>query len=517
MKRLNFKNKIMIWVLIINLIPLIFSYAIFFNEKIKNDENNITKNLLEAAKVVSSSNEIRKNLQLNYKGGEIEKKVDSLTDIFRDIDIIVVANIEGVKYSHLDKKQIGQKFVNPVQWDDIKRGEGYFSKMMGSMGITFRRFEPIYDVQNKEVIGFVMVGKYYTAISDMKKNTILMLCLLFLEAFGLAFILAITFANGVRKSLFGLDPEEIGRLYVEERLIIDNLESGLIALNTKNEILKVNSVFSKKYGKLSPKLILEKVSIYLEKKENTARNIEVVIDNEYYYVKILPIYNLTEYYGTILLIKTKDDVSRYAREITGIDQLVDGMRANIHEFKNRLHVILGLINLEKIDMAKKYILEIQNLNEYDFKKFTKIKNSFLKAMLLGKDAICKERKIQFIVDSQSEVTTENKSPIIEDISTIIGNLIENSMDSFKEFNIKKKIIKIKIIETENNIELKVWDNGEPIPQEYFSKIYERGFSTKGELRGVGLSIVKNKITLYKGTIEFEQNEQWKFFKVKVVK
>ena len=196
-------------------------------------------------------------------------------------------------------------------------------------------------------------------------------------------------------------------------MIIDNLESGLIALNTKNEILKVNSVFSKKYGKLSPKLILEKVSIYLEKKENTARNIEVVIDNEYYYVKILPIYNLTEYYGTILLIKTKDDVSRYAREITGIDQLVDGMRANIHEFKNRLHVILGLINLEKIDMAKKYILEIQNLNEYDFKKFTKIKNSFLKAMLLGKDAICKERKIQFIVDSQSEVTNENKSPIIE--------------------------------------------------------------------------------------------------------
>ncbi|MGL4864366.1 MAG: hypothetical protein ACRC4T_14790, partial [Cetobacterium sp.] len=239
MKRLNFKNKIMIWVLIINLIPLIFSYAIFFNEKIKNDENNITKNLLEAAKVVSSSNEIRKNLQLNYKGGEIEKKVDSLTDIFRDIDIIVVANIEGIKYSHLDKKQIGQKFVNPVQWNDIKRGEGYFSKMMGSMGITFRRFEPIYDVQNKEVIGFVMVGKYYTAISDMKKNTVLMLCLLFLEAFGLAFILAITFTNGVRKSLFGLDPEEIGRLYVEERLIIDNLESGLIALNTKNEILKV--------------------------------------------------------------------------------------------------------------------------------------------------------------------------------------------------------------------------------------------------------------------------------------
>ena len=50
MKKLNFKNKIMVWVLIINMIPLIFSYTIFLNEKIKSDENNITKNLLEAAK-----------------------------------------------------------------------------------------------------------------------------------------------------------------------------------------------------------------------------------------------------------------------------------------------------------------------------------------------------------------------------------------------------------------------------------------------------------------------------------
>lgn len=279
----------------------------------------------------------------------------------------------------------------------------------------------------------------------------------------------------------------------------------------------MNSVFSKKYSNLSPELILKEVSNYLEKRENTARNIEVVIEDEYYYVKILPIYNLDEYYGTILLIKTKDDVNRYAREITGIDRLVDGMRANIHEFKNRLHVILGLINLEKIDMAKKYILEIQNLNEYDFKKFTNIKNSFLKAMLLGKDTICKERKIQFVIDSESEVLTENKSPIIEDISTIIGNLIENSMDSFKDYDIVEKTIRIKIVETDSNIELEVWDNGKKIPQEYFSKIYERGFSTKGEQRGIGLSIVKNKVSLYNGIIEFEQNEQWKFFKIRVVK
>lgn len=517
MKKLNFKNKIMVWVLIINMIPLIFSYTIFLNEKIKSDENNITKNLLEAAKIVSTNKEIRNNLELSYEKNNIEKKVDGLIEIFRDIDIIVVANIDGIKYSHLDKSQIGDKFVNPVEWEKIKKGEGYFSRMLGSMGVTFRRFEPIYDNKNKDIIGFVMVGKYYKSILDMNRKTTLMLVFLFITSITLSTILAANFAKKIKKSLFGLDPEEIGRLYIEERLIIDNLESGLIALNTKNEILKVNSVFSKKYVELCSEMVLKKVSHYLEKKENTARNIEVLIDGGYYYVKILPIYNLNEYYGTILLIKTKDDVNRYAREITGIDQLVDGMRANIHEFKNRLHVILGLINLDKIEMAKKYILEIQDLNEYDFKKFINIKNPFLKAILLGKDAICKERKIQFLVNAESLVSTEIRIPIFEDISTIIGNLIENSIESFKEYNIKDKRIEIKIIEIEKEIEFEVWDNGEQIPQENFIKIYEQGFSTKGSSRGVGLNIVKNKVDLYSGTVEFEQNEDGKFFKVRVMK
>lgn len=137
--------------------------------------------------------------------------------------------------------------------------------------------------------------------------------------------------------------------------------------------------------------------------------------------------------------------------------------------------------------------------------------------MLGKYAICKERKIQFILNSESVFLIDDRTPLIEDISTIIGNLIENSIESFKESNLKEKLIEITIIESEKEIELKVADNGEKIPQENFSKIYEQGFSTKGDSRGVGLNIVKNKVNLYSGAIEFEQNENMKFFKVRVMK
>ncbi len=514
---MKFKNRIIIWVLAITFIPLCFSYTIFLKDKVKTDTINIENNLLEAASVAGNNIQIRKKIAERTIDGTVERKVEEYIQIFRDVDIIVVADINGIKYSHLDKNQIGDSFINPVQWNMILKGEGYFSKMKGSMGITFRRFEPLYNLDENKVIGFVMVGKYNHIIKDMNAITFVMFTLLFIASLFMSLLLAITFASRMKKSLFGLDPEEIGRLYVEEKLIIDNLESGLIALNTQNKILKVNSVFLKKYSKFSSDEILEKMKKYLEIKENKVRYVDVLIDGERLYIKVLPIYNLEEYFGTILLIKKKDDVNNYAREITGMDLLIEGMRANIHEFKNRLHVILGLINLDKIDMVKKYILEIQELNEYDFRKLKNIKNSFLKAILLGKDSVCKERKIEFIVDLESEVLEERRTNMIEDISTIVGNLIENSIDSFSEVKSIDKKIKVKLVELENEIEIEVWDNGEKIPQEYFSKIYNYGFSTKGNHRGVGLFLIKEKLDIYNGTIQLEQSDNYKIFKVRMEK
>lgn len=512
---MKIKNKIRLWIGVITFLPLLLSYAIFLNSEVGNVNENIEKNLVEIADLVADNDKVQSNLNEKEINGSIEDLVERYIKICRDADIIVVADLEGKKYSHLDKKQIGQKFVNPVQWDKIKKGNGYYSKMKGSMGITFRRFEPIY--YKDKIVGFVMVGKYYENILEKNKETIYMYIGLFLLTISLTMILGNKFEKDMKKSLFGLEPEEIGRLYSEEKLIIDNLESGLIALNTRNEIVKLNSVFRNKYMMLSTDMVLQKVKKYLTNKTNKMRNVETIMNGERYYIKILPIYDKEEYFGMLILIKKREDVDKFLKEVIGIDQLVEGMRANIHEFKNRLHVILGLINLEKIDMVKKYILDLQELNQYDFKKYKNIKNTFIKAMLLGKEAVAKERKINFRLDEESSVEDGEKTYLTVDITTVIGNLIENAIDSFEGTNKKEKSIKVKIIEKDNFYEIEVEDNGEKISEENLGKIFEYGFSTKGKQRGVGLSLIKEKVELYNGQIEIKQSGDNKKFIIKMEK
>lgn len=513
MDKLNFKSKLILYVTLINFFTLIISYGIFINTKLTTNKKNINNNLVEMSKLISTDDTVLEAVTTGIINPKIDKEMDKYISIFKDIDIIVIADITGKKYSHLDKSQIGQNFVNPVKWDKLLQNEGYFSTMLGSMGVTTRWFEPILSKDKNKVLGFVMVGKYDYIIKTSNSSTIMIFTLLFLLALTLAFILSVLFAGGVKKSLFGLEPEDITQLHIKEQLIINNLESGLIALDDKNNIVGVNEVFTKKFPYLTPEKVLNHTLHLLG--GNSITRTEITIDNNIFYIKILPICQDERYFGNILLLKTRDDVDSYAREITGIDQLVEGMRANIHEFKNRLHVILGLININKLDLAKKYILEAQELNEYDFKKYNQIKNPFLKAILLGKEAICKERKIEFIFDPESKFDLQTKNFFIQDLSTIIGNLIENSIESFIDYNIENKFIQVQIFQNKNSFSIAITDNGKPISDDILSKIFDYGFSTKGQNRGVGLYLVQEKLKLYKGNIRIEREKSKKTFIVEV--
>ena len=136
-------------------------------------------------------------------------------------------------------------------------------------------------------------------------------------------------------------------------------------------------------------------------------------------------------------------------------------------------------------------------------------------MLLGKEALCKEKKIEFILEPDSNLAINENNQFTNDIGTILGNLIENSIDSFKEETKHYKYIKIKIEEDENIIRISVCDNGKKISENIIDKIYDYGFSTKGKHRGVGLHLIQQKLKLYDGSIQLIIENDNKTFKVEV--
>jgi signal transduction histidine kinase len=88
---------------------------------------------------------------------------------------------------------------------------------------------------------------------------------------------------------------------------------------------------------------------------------------------------------------------------------------------------------------------------------------------------------------------------------IITNLVKNAIQAIPEQQ-KNKAVAVTIKKESNNVIITVADNGMGIATEDFNRIFEPKFTTKSSGMGLGLSIIKNIIENYNGTITVESRK-----------
>ncbi len=184
--------------------------------------------------------------------------------------------------------------------------------------------------------------------------------------------------------------------------------------------------------------------------------------------------------------------------------MVESMRANNHDFINKLHIILGLIQMNRTDEASEYITHITSIQQNVLNNIMKnFDDSSVAALLIGKYARAAELNIQFTIESGSHLLRNDISLPSSDLVTIIGNLIDNAMDSMNEKNIQPKELTVGIFTEPHALIINVLDTGMGIKDENIKNVFNNGFSTKGVERGTGLYIVKNLVEQYGGEITVE--------------
>ena len=203
--------------------------------------------------------------------------------------------------------------------------------------------------------------------------------------------------------------------------------------------------------------------------------------------------------------KIKKEFLAFTEDFEGTKFLVDSMRANNHDFTNKLHVILGLIQIGQYDKAVSYIQNISIIQRETISKvMNSIKNPSFAALIVGKIARSSECNVKFILNEGSCLKNEDISIPSEALVTITGNLIDNALDSMnKDTSKNEKELSLGIYTRPGELLIIVKDTGTGIPEEIKEKIFENGFSTKGPGRGIGLYHVKQLVSSLGGTITVE--------------
>jgi len=513
-KDISFKNILLLLVLTVTMIPLVLAYIVLLNSRLSDNDTRIKNTLQEVAQLICSEEAVQDKLFYKKNDYSIQKYTQKFIETFDDVDIIVISDMNGEKYSHLDEQQIGQIFIGEDKNDVLNYGKSYFSIKEGSMGTTFRWFQPLYYKGNQ--VGFIMIGKYYDEINFMNNKVKEMYLFLFIVCLSISVIGSEILAERVKKAMLGMEPYEIARLYQEKNVIFNSVKDGIIALNKLNEVTEVNDICYKILDKFNVNDVLEKIDVYIKKRIDIDMK-EFIINNKKIFISINSIFEDNDYLGVIITLTDRRGINRVAKEITGIDEVIRDLRASVHEFKNNLYVLLGLIQLKEYDEAMNYILKLQDIQQSSFTKYSNIKDSYIQALLMSRDSAAKEKKIELVITEESFLEQEHGIISSFDIVTILGNLLENAFEACAAIRGRDKKVEVSLFEDKDVIEIQVRDNGIEISPSIKENIFNEGVSSKLKGRGIGLNLVKSRVELYNGDIEIEEFENEKIFVVTIYK
>ena len=134
----------------------------------------------------------------------------------------------------------------------------------------------------------------------------------------------------------------------------------------------------------------------------------------------------------------------------------------------------------------------------------RIKDVSINALLLAKYNKAEEAKISLQIQEDSFLNELPDCITCDELGSVIGNILENSMDAVK--NDGTGIIKFRIYEKEGNLNIYIKNNGCEIPHNIRADIYKPGITTKEGMGGYGMYVVKKIVEEAQGQIAFTCSE-----------
>jgi two-component system CitB family sensor kinase len=188
--------------------------------------------------------------------------------------------------------------------------------------------------------------------------------------------------------------------------------------------------------------------------------------------------------------------------------LADALRAQEHEFQHRLHVISGLIELGRTDEAVQFINRSSTMHqELASSLVDRVGDPVLVALLLGKAAAASERGVELRVNVEGQLP--NDVGDVRDLVTVIGNLVDNALESVASVSNGVGWIEVTIAPHESGLAVRVHDSGPGIAPELVDEIFRDGFTTKvargAQRRGLGLALVSQAARRRGGYVTVENS------------
>jgi two-component system CitB family sensor kinase len=418
---------------------------------------------------------------------------------------IVVIDRNGVRYSHPDRALVGQRITEPVIALD---GRDHTGVDHGNLGISANAKVPL-RAPGGMVIGEVSAGILERQVSDQLLHELPSLLLYFACALAIGVVASLTLARRLKRSTFGLELEEIAALFQEREAMLHGIREGVITLDPDGRVTLINDQARRlipfegdPVGQPIEQIVMHRRLADLLAGAVAADDSLVVTDEHILMVNRMPVFRQGRDLGAVITLRDRTELEALLRELDSVDALTDTLRAQQHEFSNRMHTVAGLIEIGDQDAAVRYALEVSGETAGRAEAIgERIEPRELAALLMAKTTLAAERGVELRLSDDSRLP---ESPIdLNTMISVIGNLIDNAIDAAAAGSGPPNVT-VRLLSSGKEVTIEVSDTGPGVPEELSARIFTDGFSTKPpdgrRHRGIGLALVHRLVTRAGGTI-----------------
>jgi len=438
------------------------------------------------------------------------RTIQPIAEVIReasDVTYVVVANDDGIRYSHPDPERIGER----VSTDPSVplSGRIYVGTQTGTLGESWRVKVPIFAADGTTVIGQVSVG---ILESELREDFLGGLWALFAALVGatLVGVLGSAWIGGlIRRRIYGLEPDEIRALLETREAMLHGIREGLVALDGDRRIVLVNDAAARLLGVDADAVLCRVVDEVLDGElarfivADEPAETPVLSGERVLLVHADRIRVDGREVGWIAILRDRTELETMLRELQGAQSLADDLRAQSHEFSNTLHVLGGLIELGQLEAASAFIERVGaggalgSLHDHGG-----IADAETAALVLAKRSRAHELGIGLEVDPASHLGGGH--PAADDIRTVVANLLDNAVEACVLGGDVRLLVRDDL--EPDVVLVQVDDDGPGVPAERRAAIFQPDVSDKPPApgkarRGIGLTIVQRIAQRLGGTAE----------------
>lgn len=506
-------RKLSTQILASQVVILTITVLVGFGLFVRGERNHLDHVYEQRAAAIAAATaqvpEIKRCLAIPVDCGNTVQRIATEIQHGTGASYVVVINMDRVRYSHPIPSLIGQRVQEPIATLD---GQQHVSIDSGATGRSANGKAPLYGPDGT-MVGEVSVGVREHTITAALVNELPAYAAWFGIALAVGGVVSLLLAGRLKRRTFGLELDEIAHLLREREAVLHGIREGMIAFDASGRVAMMNDEARRLAG-LGGVAIGSRLEDVLPDGRLrdvlcgvvTGRDAVVLTDDFCLTVNRMPVTLAGHPAGAVLTLRDRTELAGLLRELDSVQGLTDALRAQQHEFSNRMHTVAGLLELGETDEAVRYLTDLGGAEAAFAESLrARVASPLVVGLILAKSTVAAERGVVLTVTDDSWL---GMVPAREQaLTTILGNLIDNAIDAISAEG-RPGEVRVTIIEEPDAVHVEVTDDGPGLPAGAAARVFTDGYSTKAGRgtvrRGLGLALVHRVVQRLGGEISVSE-------------